>query len=180
MAERRTAPYLSQDCRHWPAWWSSMTNRIRDPDGPCECGSGIRYADCHQGIVDAPKGKKIGVGQRLYAQNWASRRSVRNARRTAARRPDLHDKLAARRNGLSGRPFKSPPGRDNAVFQSRPGLRGLAAPSRQQLRWGRSHRSAARQKAADVPRTRAGSCDAGSRGRLRPSTMPTSTSAWWR
>jgi protein-L-isoaspartate O-methyltransferase len=46
--------------------------RIRDPDGPCECGSGIRYADCHQGIVDAPKGKKNGVGQRLYAQNWAS------------------------------------------------------------------------------------------------------------
>ncbi|ESY90686.1 SEC-C metal-binding domain-containing protein [Mesorhizobium sp. LNHC209A00] len=41
------------------------------PDDPCTCKSGKRYADCHGPIVEAPKGKAIFVGQKMYAKTWA-------------------------------------------------------------------------------------------------------------
>jgi SAM-dependent methyltransferase len=43
-----------------------------DPNEPCPCGTGVRYADCHKPIHDAPKGKAIAVGQERYAHDWAT------------------------------------------------------------------------------------------------------------
>jgi len=58
------------------------------PDDPCGCHSGLRYADCHMPVCDAPRGKQIVVGQKLYAEAWAM-----NAAHYQAQ--GLYDALAA-------------------------------------------------------------------------------------
>lgn len=44
-----------------------------DLDRPCpHCTSGIPYRHCHEPIIAAGAGRKIAVGQALYARDWAT------------------------------------------------------------------------------------------------------------
>ncbi|WFU51781.1 SEC-C metal-binding domain-containing protein [Sinorhizobium terangae] len=40
------------------------------PDDICTCGSDRRYADCHEPIYTAPRGKAVIVAQEIYAREW--------------------------------------------------------------------------------------------------------------
>lgn len=61
---------------------------INFPDLPCPyCSSGIAYRQCHEPIIAAGAGRKIAVGQSLYARDWAT-----NA--DAYGRQGLYDALA--------------------------------------------------------------------------------------
>lgn len=40
------------------------------PDDPCGCNSGRRFAECHGPIFDAPLVKAIPIAQGMYAKDW--------------------------------------------------------------------------------------------------------------
>lgn len=42
------------------------------PNDLCGCDSGRTYRDCHQAVLEAPKGKAIAIGQAMYAKEWAA------------------------------------------------------------------------------------------------------------
>jgi hypothetical protein len=48
-----------------------MSTASYEPDDPCGCNSGRRYADCHGPIFAAPYIKAIPVAQGMYAKDWA-------------------------------------------------------------------------------------------------------------
>jgi len=46
------------------------------PDDPCGCNSGKRYAECHMPIFDAPSGEMLHVARYLYAKEWSENAEV--------------------------------------------------------------------------------------------------------
>lgn len=50
-----------------------------DPNDPCACGNGKRYGDCHQRIVEAPKGEMLAIARTIYAEEWAGNASAYQA-----------------------------------------------------------------------------------------------------
>ena len=44
---------------------------IPEPNAPCPCGSGFRYADCHKLINEAPAEEVLSVAFKQYADRWA-------------------------------------------------------------------------------------------------------------
>jgi SAM-dependent methyltransferase len=41
------------------------------PDDPCGCNSGKRYADCHMPIFEAPDGEMLQVARTVYVREWS-------------------------------------------------------------------------------------------------------------